>query len=127
MMASVLGWDPDEVLMNNDRSGKLVESFVFHELAAQIDLDNQYRLFHYRDRADREIDFLVERGDGAVLGIEVKAGHSVSSSDFKAWKWFADNRKADKGQYTGIVLYAGDRTIRFSGNMLAVPMAALWM
>ena len=127
VMTTVLGWKPKEVIMNNDRSGKLIETFVFHELAALIDMNNTYRLFQYRDRVDREIDFLVEREDGALLGIEVKAGHSVSKDDFKAQKWFEENIVKNNNSYRGIVLYSGDRTIPFGENMLAVPTAALWM
>jgi len=126
IMTSVLGWNPKEVFTNNDRSGKLIETFVFQELAALVDLDNRYNLFQYRDRIDREIDFLVEREDGALLGLEVKAGHNVSIDDFKAQIWFSDNIVKNKKPYTGIVLYSGDRTIRFNENMLAVPTAALW-
>jgi hypothetical protein len=127
IMTSVLGWNPKDVIMNNDRSGKLIETFVFQELAAQIDLDSKYKLFQYRDRLDREIDFIIEREDGAVLGIEVKAGHSVSKDDFKAQTWFEENILKNKKPYIGIVLYSGDRTVPFEKNMLAVPTAALWI
>jgi len=127
IMTSVLGWTPDEVFTNTDRSGKLIETFVFQELAAQIDMENRYNLAQYRDRLGREIDFLVEREDGALLGIEVKAGHNVSVDDFKAQKWFEENILKNEKPYIGIVLYSGDRTIHFEENMLAVPTAALWM
>ena len=59
IMASLLGWNPKDVFLDNDRSGKLIETFVFTELAAQIDLESKYKLSQYRDRQDREIDFLV--------------------------------------------------------------------
>jgi predicted AAA+ superfamily ATPase len=104
----------------------LVETFVFQELAAQIDLGNDYKLFQYRDRVDREIDFIVERGDGALLGIEVKAGHNVSSEDFSAQRWFEENILKTKKTYMGLVLYSGDKVIPFGKNMIAVPIAALW-
>jgi len=126
IMASVLGWNPKDVFMNEDRSGKLIETFVFQELAAQIDLENKYSLFQYRDRNDREIDFLVEREDGAMVGVEVKAGHSVSGKDFSSQEWFVENIVKGKKPYIGMVVYSGDRTIRFKENMLAVPAAALW-
>ncbi|MCL2380264.1 MAG: ATP-binding protein [Treponema sp.] len=126
IMTSVLGWNPKEVFMNQDRSGKLIETFVFSELAALVDLENKYNLFQYRDRTDREIDFLVEREDGAMLGIEVKAGHNVSKDDFTPQKWFAENILKNKSAYTGLVVYSGDRTIQFGENMLALPIAALW-
>ena len=127
IMTSILGWNPNEVIMNNDRSGKLIETFVFQELIAHIDMDNKYKLFQYRDRQNREIDFLVERDDGALLGIEVKAGHNVSKDDLKAQKWFEENILKNKQKYTGIILYSGDRTIQFEENKLAVPTAALWL
>ncbi|GHV69838.1 ATPase [Spirochaetia bacterium] len=127
LMTSVLGWKPNEVFMNNDRSGKLIETFVFQELAAQVDLESQYFLYQYRDRTAREIDFLIEREDGALLGMEVKAGHSVSKEDFAPQEWFVQNIVKNKTPYTGLVLYSGDRVIPFGENMLAVPTAALWM
>jgi predicted AAA+ superfamily ATPase len=126
IMTSVLGWNPKDVFMNEDRSGKLIETFVFQELAAQIDLESKYTLFQYRDRLDREIDFLVEREDGTLLGIEVKAGHNVSKRDFIHQEWFVENILKNKKPYIGLVLYSGDRTIQFGENMLAVPTAALW-
>ena len=56
-----------------------METFVYQELAAQADFNSLYSLYQYRDREKREIDFLVERDGGALIGIEVKASHSVSS------------------------------------------------
>ena len=126
LMTSVLGWNLDEVMLDVDRSGKLMETFVFQELAAQADLENKYNLFQYRDRVNREIDFLIERDDGPLLGIEVKAGHNVSRKDFAPQEWFRENIIKDKKPYIGLVLYSGDRVIRFDDNLLAVPTAALW-
>ena len=61
----------------------------------------------------------MERDDGAVLGIEVKAGHNVSRKDFAPQEWFRDN--IIKNTYIGIVLYSGDRTIKYNDTLLAVP------
>jgi predicted AAA+ superfamily ATPase len=112
--------------MNEDRSGKLIETFVFQELAAQVGLESQYSLSQYRDREKREIDFLVERSDGSLLGVEVKAGHNVSKDDFNAQIWFRDNILKGKKPYTGLVLYSGDRVINFEEDLIAVPTAGLW-
>ena len=126
VLTSVLGWNPKEVFLSEDRSGKLIETFVFQELATHIDLENRYSLFQYRDRLDKEIDFIVERDDGALLGIEVKAGHNVSKKDFAPQEFFKSTIIKEKQPYTGIVLYSGDRTIRHDDNLHAVPIAALW-
>ena len=58
-----------------------------------------------------------------TLGIEVKAGSSLGDGDFKHLKWFAKNLA--KGEFTGIVLYSGERTLRFGEGFYAVPLAAL--
>ena len=71
----------------------------------------------------REIDFIAERGDGAALGIEVKAGSSLGAGDFKHLKWFARNLAT--GEFTGIVLYSGEHTLRFGEGFYAVPLVAL--
>ena len=127
LMTSLLNWRTDSVMLDVDRSGKLMETFVFQELAAQVDLESRYSLYQYRDREKREIDFIVERDDGAILGIEVKAGHNVSRKDFAPQEWFRDNIIKNKNPYIGIVLYSGDRTIKYSEDLLAAPIASLWI
>jgi predicted AAA+ superfamily ATPase len=130
-MASVLDWKQNNVLndvdtANTDRAGKLMETFVFQELAAQIDLDDDYALYQYRDREKREIDFIIERSDGALVGIDVKAGRSVFKSDFAPQLWFKNNIAKNKKPYSGLVLYSGENTLSFGDGMFAVPIAALW-
>jgi hypothetical protein len=126
-MASILGWKKDDIMRDPDRSGKLVETFIFMELAAQIDLARDHKLYQYRDYKQHEVDFLIERDDGAMVGIEVKAGHSVSKDDFAPQIWFSKNIIKKKTPYTALVLYSGEDTLSFGEGLLAVPTAALWM
>ena len=126
-MTSVLGWKKDDIMRDSDRSGKLMETFIFQELAAQIDLDRDYNLYQYRDYKQHEVDFLIERDDGAMVGIEVKASHSVSKDDFAPQIWFRENINKGKTPYTALVLYSGEDTLSFGDGLLAVPTAALWM
>ena len=67
-------------------------------------------------------DFIIERDDGALLGIEVKAGE-VAMSDFKHLKWFSENLA--QSPFTGIVLYSGKHSLSFGENLFAVPLSAL--
>lgn len=125
LMRSILNWDIDQVRFDSDRSGKLIETFVFNELSAQVDVDNnEYQLFHYRDREKREIDFLVEH-KGSLLGIEVKAGSTINLHDFRHMRWFKNNLAKER-PFIGIVLYTGAYSISFGDNMWAVPMSNLW-
>jgi hypothetical protein len=127
LMASILGWDLDEVRFNPDRLGKLFETFVFNELSSQIasSRDPSYSLFHYRDREQREIDFLIEAENEAMIGIEVKAASIVYPTYFKTLKWFEENM-ARKKPFTGIILYSGEHCIAFDNNMFAIPISFLW-
>jgi len=126
LMASLLGWNIDQVRLDSDRSGKLVETFTFNELMAQVDAgDGLYALFHYRDREKREIDFIIENEDNALLGIEIKAGSTVDKNDFKHMKWFKNNIATNQ-TFIGIILHTGEIPVSFGDNLWAVPFGLLW-
>lgn len=126
LMASVLNWKPDELLIDADKSGKIFETFVYNQIITQVELEgNEYELYHYRDREKREIDFILQDINNNIYGIEVKAGSSVTKDQFKHMKWFKENLAKDKS-FTGIVLYTGEHVIPFGENMIAVPMNNLW-
>ncbi|MEG3619398.1 ATP-binding protein [Magnetovibrio sp. PR-2] len=126
LMTSLLGWNADQVRLDSDRIGKLFETFVFAELSTLIDIGGEdYQLYQYRDRTKHEIDFLIERSDGALLGVEVKASTVVQENDFKHLRWFKDNLIGDR-PFVGIVLYAGEFSGSMGNNMFAVPYGALW-
>jgi len=122
LLANILDWNEQEVYLDQNRSGKLIETWVYQQLAAIAEADGDCEISHYRDGKKREIDFLVKRGDGALLGVEVKAG-AVSSSDFAHLKWFAANL-AEK-RFIGIVIHSGKDVLPFGEGFYAVPFAAL--
>ena len=126
LMSSLLRWKMDQVRLDSDRSGKLIETFAFNEIMAQVDAgDDRYELSHYRDREKREIDFLIEREDNALLGIEIKAGSAIGKNDFKHMKWFQNNLAKSK-EFIGIILYTGQFPASFGDNLWAVPFGLLW-
>jgi len=126
LMSSILSWNMDQVRFDADRLGKLIETFVFNELASQIDAsEEEYELYHYRDREKREIDFLIEREDRAILGIEVKSSSSIHKEDFKHLQWFQKTLAKDK-LFIGMVLYSGSRPLSFGTNLWAIPISMLW-
>ncbi len=125
LMATLLRWKMDQVRFDSDRSGKLMETFTFNEIMAQVDAgDGLYELFHYRDREKREIDFIIEREDNALLGIEIKSGSAVGKNDFKHLKWFQNNIATNQ-TFTGIILYTGEIPASFGNNLWAVPFGLL--
>ena len=126
LMASILRWTFDQIQFDGDRNGKLIESFVYHQLVTIMDAqEEEYSIYHYRDAAKREIDFLIENGNGDVLGIEVKAGSNVNKKHFRHLEWFKNNLIKGR-KFKGIVLYSGEHVLSFGTGLLAVPIRALW-
>lgn len=123
LVPNLLGWREPEARDDPDRSGKLLETWVHHELAVRADLGG-WNLYQYRDAEKREIDFLVEDGEGALLGVEVKAGATVRSDDFRHLAWFRD--RISSGSFTGIVLHTGSNVARFGKGLFAVPMTTFF-
>ena len=124
LVANCLGWNEEETFLDSDLSGKLIESWVYHEISAIAECSKgRYAISHYRDKDKREIDFIVSDGRENALGIEVKSGGRVGKDDFKHLKWFAANLA--KSSFTGIVLYSGDDVLPFGEGFYAVPLAAL--
>jgi hypothetical protein len=59
-----------------------------------------------------------------LVGIEVKAGATVSVDDFKGLRALA----ADAGRrwVRGVVLYSGSEMLPFGDGLAALPISALW-
>lgn len=127
LITSVLNYNTDNIRYNQDITGKLVETFVYHELAAFVDYYNgEYSMYHFRDNTGHEIDFILQNNeDNAIYAIEVKAGSNISKDDFKHIKWFQNNI-AKNSNFKGIILYTGKNTLSFGDNLQAVPICALW-
>jgi len=106
-------------------TGILVETFVYTELIRLLAAsDLGATLYFYRDRDGREIDFLLEKRNGQVVAIDVKAASTVRPEDFRHLRWLAD-RLGDR--FTGgYLLYLGGQTHPFGDRMMALPLSAMW-
>lgn len=105
--------------------GALFETFVVMELMRQAGWqDEPVRLYHYRDRDGREVDAILERHDGAVIGIEAKAAASVGASDFRGLTRVRD-ALGDRFK-AGAVIYTGANTVPFGDRLVAIPLEGLW-
>ena len=109
----------------SDFYGHAVENFVASELRKLLSFsDMRADLFHFRTADGKEVDFVLERPDGSVAGIEVKASQRIVSADFKGMEALRDLAKDDF--ICGVVLYAGADVVPFGDRFLAVPFSALW-
>ncbi|WP_281645825.1 ATP-binding protein [Parendozoicomonas sp. Alg238-R29] len=114
--ASHLAGDPN--LMS-----ALMETWVGSELLKAMAVSEQdAQLFHYRDRSQREVDFILEGHHNQAVGIEVKAGMTVKKNMFAALEMLLEAGAIQKG----IVIYNGDKVLPFSDRLLAVPAGCLF-
>jgi hypothetical protein len=102
-----------------------LETFVVAEILKLMSWsDVTPRLYHYRDKDQDEVDIVLEDDSGAIVGIEVKAAATVTAADFKALRKIAAAAGNEFRQ--GLVLYDGDRIVRFGDQLIAAPLSCLW-
>ncbi|MEV4398400.1 DUF4143 domain-containing protein, partial [Nonomuraea sp. NPDC049607] len=72
--AHLAGLTPSRVADITAPVGPLIENFALGELARQLTWSEEpVQLHHYRDRDGVEVDGILERASGEIIGIEVKA------------------------------------------------------
>lgn len=126
MICHMLDYNIDEIVKTKpELFGHLVENFVATEIIKQLsNSDINAELYHFRTSDGKEVDFVLEKPDGSVFGIEVKKSESVTIQDFKGIKVFEELTGKDFAG--GVVLYAGKDAVPFGKNLWAVPFFALW-
>lgn len=126
LLCHLLDWD----LLNMPERrpeiyGHVVENFVASELLKLLSFSSvRAELCYFRTASGEEVDFVLERPDGSLAGIEVKTSGRVNSDDFKGLETLRDIAKDDF--ICGVVLYAGNNVVSFGEGLLAVPLSALW-
>jgi uncharacterized protein len=114
----------ERIQNNKSNAGALLETWVYGELLKAISVTAEpWDIFHYRDKDQTEVDFVLENSERKVMGIEVKASRTVFTQDFHGLRKLASLVKND--WITGIVLYNGERSLSFGDNLWAIPFALL--
>lgn len=125
LLASLVGADEQRIETDPELAGAFFETFVAMELQRQISwLDDRPRLFHFRDRDQREVDLVIEHRDGSVTAVEVKSAATVRERDFRGLLHLRE--KLGPRFKAGALLYTGANTVPFGDRLAAVPMAGLW-
>jgi hypothetical protein len=122
---AVLALSPARLARDPAALGRLLESFVGIELLKQTSwADDAPRLHHFRTTAGREVDFVLERRDGSLAGVEVKASVTVTARDVAGLRTLAE---ATGDRFVrGVVLYRGTSVVPFGERLAAWPIEALW-
>jgi len=124
ILGQLLGVDENRFLNEPSLLGQFLETFVFSELIKQKSWSKcKIELFHFRQR-DHEVDFVLEKEDGTIIGIEIKSTKTIKSDDLKGLKYLQTIAK--KKFKRGIILHQADRMEQVEKDIYSMPIQALW-
>ena len=125
LMAHLIGAEQARLKSDPDLLGGLLETFAAGEFRKLLGWSrDRAKLFHYRTLPGQEVDLLLERADGRVVGLEVKSSASIQSKDFKGLQSLSET--LGDAFHRGVVLYTGTEILPFGPKLWAMPVSALW-
>ncbi|TAK56674.1 MAG: ATP-binding protein [Bacteroidetes bacterium] len=125
IMAHLLEMNADYYFRDSAKFGQIMENFVVMEILKQLTWSNiRPSAYYFRTASGVEVDLILERRDGSVVGIEIKSSASVRGDDFNSLRALA--YALGEKFIRGIVLYTGKETIPFGNNLFALPVGCLW-
>ncbi|WP_430448617.1 ATP-binding protein [Rhodophyticola sp.] len=125
LLATARGLTFDRMKADRGAFGAVLETFVFSEIMKLMSAsDLRLTPYHFRDQQMREVDIVLERDDGMIVGIEVKASATVKSGDFGGLRTLAE-ACGDRFAY-GVVLYDSTDVVPFGDRLAAAPLSTLW-
>ena len=108
----LLGLRNEQQLLASPHYGGLLESLMYMECCKHAGwAEEAVDLWHFRDNRKREVDIVIERDDGRIIGVEVKASASVRPEDFKGLAALADF--AGSAFERGVLFYGGQEALPF--------------
>ena len=125
VLGHLLEVDRARAMKDGRVGGAIMENFVLGEIERQLTWSrDRPSLYYLRTYDGHEIDAVLERRGGDLVGVEVKSGLAVDESDFVPLRAFASRVGARFKR--GIVLYGGRESVAFGHQMHAMPLSALW-
>jgi predicted AAA+ superfamily ATPase len=104
--------------------GHLLETFVVGEVCKQLDwLEAPVARGHWRTHDGDEVDLVVEREDGALAAVEVKAASRVTARELRSLLKL--RAKLGSQFLGGVVLHTGARAYTHDGIQV-LPVSRLW-
>lgn len=125
LLSALRAVTPERIARDRSAFGPILESFVFSELLKFGGWSDERLTFsHYRDKDQYEVDVVIEDRRGLIVGVEVKAGATVTSDDFRGLKRL---QEAAGDQFAlGLVLYDHDIPVPFGDRLWAAPLSRLF-
>ncbi len=127
LLCSLIGVDEQRLVEDGELAGAVFETFAVTEIVRQMSIGDQWprpHAHHYRDQAGNEVDLVVERAGGEVVGIEVKASANPHPRDASGLRLLRD-KLGDRFK-GGFLLHLGSDSIPVGERISAVPLATVW-
>lgn len=127
LLCSLIGADEQRLVEDGELAGSVFETFAVTEIVRQSsvgDLWPKLLPHHYRDQAGNEVDLVIERAGGEVIGVEVKATANPRPRDASGLRLLRD-KLGDRFR-GGLLLHLGPDSISIGERISAVPLAAIW-
>ena len=124
LAAALLGADAERLRTDLETLGFLFESMAIRDIQVYAQAIGA-TVHHYRERSgDLEIDIVVERPDGAWMGIEVKLGTHRIDDAAGSLLALAD-RRVTRSPEALVVVTGGQYAYRRADGVAVVPLGAL--
>ena len=127
LASHLLGLRTEARLLTSPHYGALLETLLLMECAKHAEwAEEEVGLYHFRDRRKREVDIVLERPDGRIVGVEVKASATVRRRDFDGLAALAEF--AGTAFERGVLIYTGLQALPFHRGPVrlhALPLARI--
>jgi hypothetical protein len=129
VMAWLLSLTPQKITQATPAAlteyGHLLETFAVGEVLKQASWsDAPVNAGHFRTEAGDEVDLVLERDDGQVIAIEVKAGSRISGEDFRGLRQLKE--RLGPRLEEAIILYTGEHAYTHDDWITILPLDRLW-
>jgi len=123
-LAYLLDINAEKLVKDPMVMGTFLETFVFTELIKLQSWSSlNTHLYHFRD-GSYEVDFILEKSDGQIVGIEVKRSQTLQKSDLRGLKHLKGIAK--ETFHRGIILHLGKQAQQIEEGIWALPLESLW-
>jgi uncharacterized protein len=105
--------------------GHLLETFAVGEILKQTSWsDAPVTAGHFRTEAGEEVDLVLERDDGQVIAIEIKASSRISGEDFRGLHQLKE--RLGPRLEDAIMLHTGEHAYTHDDWITVLPLDRLW-
>ena len=123
LLCSLRGINTAAIKADRNLMGSLMETWGCSELLKSIAISDQdCQLFHYRDKSQREVDFILSGNNGQATCIEVKAGLTIRKEMFATLEMLIAMDSIQRG----VIVYNGDKALPFGDKLVALPVGCLF-